>query len=241
MNTLTIDLATKDYRDFGIAFLEAGGSKPEFLKAAALDLSGSPSVVDLAVGLNTFCSENNVTALVIDGPHAWKEPASGVNHMRIAERVLNTPAKTGPVGQVKPSTMLNFTIFSITLFQTLRDEYGWNLLTPRWASRNTKKRIIVEAFPTAAWRTLGLDPLPGKSRTKKAQLQAWRKSLQKITGYTLPDQLTHDELQAAVLLPVGEAIAARDRDRVLLLGVKPSFTPAGDAIEGYIAVPRVPH
>ncbi len=240
MSTLSIDLATRDYRDIGFAHLETGSRQPVFLKPEALDLNGVPSVLDLAVALNTFCIEHDVSTLLIDAPHAWKDPNSGVDHMRIAERVLNTPGKTGTVGHVKPGTLLNYTIFSITLFETLRKEYGWNLLTARWAA-NSRKRYIVESFPTAAWRTLGLDPLPGKSRARKADLKSWRDQLQRAAGYVLPEKISHDELQAAVMLPAGEAISSRDRDHVLLLGVQPSFSQAGDVIEGYIAVPCRPH
>ncbi len=240
MSILSIDLATRDYRDIGFAHLETGSRQPKFLKPEELHLSGAPSVLDLAVALNAFCSEHNVTTLLIDAPHAWKDPKSGVQHMRIAERVLNTPGKTGTVGHVKPGTLLNFTIFSVALFQTMRKEYGWNLLTSRW-TENKQNRYIVESFPTASWRTLGLDPLPGKSRARKADLKAWRDQLQQATGYSLPEKLSHDELQAAVMLPAGEAISSRDPDRVLLLGVQPSYNKAGDVIEGYIAVPRSLH
>jgi hypothetical protein len=36
-------------------------------------------------------------ALLIDGPEAWKDPDNGLQHSRVCERELNTPAKTGPV------------------------------------------------------------------------------------------------------------------------------------------------
>jgi len=236
MSILSIDLAVKRYRDFGFAFLEEGSKSPEIIKPEQLGLEGHVLVLDLAASLHRFCKERGVSVLLIDGPHGWKDPNSDVRHMRIGERVLNTPGKTGIAGKVKPATYTNFTIFSTTLFQIFRQQYGWSLMTSRWASQK-ERRFIVEAFPTAAWRTLGLDPLPGKSRTKKSQLSKWRKELQRAAGFTLPKTMTHDELQAAVLLPIGEAILKKDSRALLLVGAEPSFTSAGDVVEGWIAVP----
>ncbi|MBN1267605.1 MAG: hypothetical protein JXA25_19090 [Anaerolineales bacterium] len=236
MNILSIDLAVKRYTDFGFAYLESGSRTPVFLKPDQLGLYDPPSILQLAAALFDFCTEYDISVLLIDGPQGWKDPASGLKYMRIAERVLNTPGKTGVVGHVKPASYTDFTIFSVTLFQTFRQQYGWNLLTPKWASQKNK-RFLVEAFPTAAWRTLGLDPLPGKSRAKGDQLQRWRSDLQRVSGYSLPEGFTHDELQAAVLLPVGEAIIQRNPQGLLLLGARPLFTPAGDVLEGWIAVP----
>jgi len=239
MNILAIDLASRRYSDFGFIFLESGSRTPVILQPADLGLSDPPSLIHLACSLNNFCARRNVAALLIDGPHAWKDPARKDQHMRLCERVLNTPGKTGTIGQVKPATYLNFTIFSITLFHTLRRQFGWTLLTPHWPEQ-PEARFLIEAFPTAAWRTLGLPALPSKARTGKDQLELQRLILQQATGYQLPEGMTHDQLQAAVLLPAGEAVVRGAREEILLVGLKPGYTTAGDVLEGYIAVPVRP-
>ena len=71
--------------------------------------------------------------------------------------------KTGLPGHSKPSSYLGFISFAIDLFDALA-ELGWPRLPDKSALSSTS-RFAIESFPTSAWRTLGLKPLPGKVNT----------------------------------------------------------------------------
>lgn len=235
----SVDLASKRYKDFGFAFLPAGSSEPLFPKAKDLSLNDEPEPEACAKALNDLCKVSSVSVLLLDGPQGWKHPRSPIEHMRLCERVLNTPGKTGVLGSAKPKTYLSYIQFSIDLFRELRLMHGWELLTNAWHNRR-RARWVVETFPSSAWELLGLPRLPGKSKARRKDLDAWTEQLADVTGYKLPDKLTHDELQAAVVLPLGKAIVERAPERVITVGVEPILTPAGIVQEGYIANPRQP-
>lgn len=238
MNVLSIDLASSSYSKFGIAFLETKARKPAFPSPKDLNLTGDPDPEKCADALATFCNATQTTVLLLDGSQAWRLPGSSIEHMRLAERVLNTPGKTGNPGQVKPKTYLKYTSFSIELFHRLQTEFGWELLTEVW-HRRRKAKYVVEVFPSSAWELLGLPRLPGKSKTKRAELNKWTKLLAGVTGYDLPKGLKHDQLQAAVVLPAGEAIVQRRKEGIILSGMDPVVTPDGVTHEGWIANPRL--
>ena len=236
---LSVDLAHRRYTDNGIAYLESGTENVQFIKAVDLSLSGTPSPSDFAAALAMLCEKERVSILLLDGPQGWRYPHSQIEHMRLCERVLNTPGKTGVVGTTKPRTYLAYIQFSIDLFQHLRLDHGWELLTADWTERSGV-RWLVESFPTSAWKMLGLPKLPAKAKTTSDQLTTWRCNLSLVTGLKLPDPLTHDELQAAVVLPAGRAIADGDPERVILSGIDPLLTDEGIVLEGWIANPCVP-
>jgi hypothetical protein len=238
MKVLSIDLASRRYKDFGIALLEVGSTKPEFLKPDEVGFEGEPQAESCAAVLETFCAANDVSVLLLDGPHGWRHPKSSIEHMRLAERVLNTPGKTGNPGETKPKNYLRYTQFSIDLFQLLHSEHKWSLIEEGW-HRKRNRRWVVESFPSAAWELLGLERLPGKSRAKRADLNRFAKKLGQVTGYEMPAGLSHDELQAAVVLPAGEAIARRDPEGVLLVGYEPIIDKNDNVLEGWIVEPRL--
>jgi hypothetical protein len=238
-NILSIDLASRKYADNGIAFLSRGSLQPQYLKTTDLELSGKPRVADFADKVYRFCENNRVSVLLLDGPQGWKSPKTDIDHMRLCERVLNTPGKTGPIGYVKPKTFLRYIAFSINLFHILRVDYNWSLFTEDWI-KHKRKRWIVETFPSSAWLTLGLQSLPSKRKTTTRQLSKWRKDLGIAMDYKIPSKITHDELQATVVLPVGQAIVEGNPDGIVLAGMDPIITRKGDVLEGWILNPTVP-
>ncbi|MGD8553350.1 MAG: hypothetical protein PVG02_06790 [Anaerolineales bacterium] len=238
MRVLSIDLASRRYKDFGIALLDVGSDKPTFPEPGELGLDGEPEAEACAAVLAEFCKANEVNVMLLDGPHAWRYPQSSIEHMRLAERVLNTPGKTGNPGTAKPKNYLRYIQFSIDLFRALHDDFNWAFIKHSW-HRKRNRRWIVESFPSAAWELLGLPRLPGKSRAKRADLNRFSKKLGQITGYDLPSGLSHDELQAAVVLPAGEAIARRDPKGVILFGHDPIVDKEGNLLEGWIVEPRL--
>lgn len=215
--------------------LESGAiSLPTF---GELGLEGRPVATELASALDAFCRAQSVGFLLLNGPQAWRYPQSPIAHMRLAERVLNTPARTGNPGEAKPRPALSFVSFSIGVFDALRLQHGWALLDEGWESH--RGQVVVETFPSAAWQLLGLPRLPSKGRTDARTLQAHRKLLQKATGYALPPDMSHDQLQAAVVLRVGEALATRDPDHLILCGMPPIAGEGGLMYEGWIACPKL--
>ncbi len=237
MKILSIDLASKRYQDLGLALLDLESRTLSFPQPEDLGLAGAPVAAELASAVDGFCRRRSVRILLLDGPQAWRHPRSPIPHMRLAERVLNTPARTGNPGEAKPRTILAFISFSIALFEALRLAHGWALLDEGWERH--RQPTAVETFPSAAWRLLGLPPLPSKGRTDPRTLEGHRRLLEKATGYALPDRLNHDQLQAAAVLPVGEALAARDPERLILCGVPPIAGDGGLMYEGWIACPRL--
>ena len=235
---LSVDLARKSYAENGMALLLAGQDEVQLIKPSDLDLEDPPTTDRFAAALSDFCAYQSVSVLLIDGPQGWRYPRSQVQHMRLCERVLNTPGKTGDPGTAKPSTYLPFIQFSIDLFDDLRQSHGWSLLHEGWQHR-TGTRWIVETFPSSAWATVGLPRLPSKPKSTPELLEAGKEAIRLVTGLQIPSRLTHDELQAVVSLPAGRAIADRDPDRVILAGTDPILTVDNIVLEGYIALPRL--
>lgn len=239
MSVLSIDLASKDYTEFGFCLLRDGSHHLEILGPKDLGLASTPSPRALAGTLAGFCGEHAVSVLLIDGPQGWRWPQSPISHMRLCERVLNTPARTGAPGMVKPSTYLTFVQFSIDLFHHLRSEHGWSLLVEDWPVL-PGRLWLVETFPSAAWRLLGLPRLPGKHKAKGMDLSPWREGLSRVTGLEFRGKVGHDQLQAAVASQAGWAIARGERKRVVLAGMDPLVTAEDVVYEGWIALPCVP-
>ncbi|MBN2555801.1 MAG: hypothetical protein JXA97_07670 [Anaerolineales bacterium] len=235
---LAIDLAHRHYSSMGFAYLAPHAMAVQFVAPQDLDLQGTPDAKYFAFRLEAFSRRNAVSVLLLDGPQGWKSEKTGIEHMRLCERVLNTPGRSGLPGEAKPRTYLPFIEFSIALFQSLRRIHGWRLITSDWVEQ-PPRRWVVECFPSSAWGTLGLDRLPGKTRVTAADIEAWRCDLELVSGLTIPASPTHDQLQAAVMLPVGLAVAAQLPEQLLLSGLDPIFTP--DTVrEGWIANPLPP-
>jgi hypothetical protein len=234
MKVFSIDLASKHYRDFGWALLEVGTRSPEFVDPQDLGLSDPPDVQLCANAIEQFCVDEDVRVLLLDGPQGWRHPASPIEHMRLCERVLNTPGKTGLPGKVKPKTYLPYIQFSIDLFALLVAK-GWALLTED-ALNKPGDRLLVESFPSYAWRTLGLEKLPSKGRVRVSEIRSYQVALAEATGYDLPEKLSHDQLQAVVVLPAGEALALGDQNRLIMAGIDPIFE-GGVVYEGWIPLP----
>jgi len=91
--------------------------------------------------------------------------------------------------------------FSIALFNEL-DALGFSRLNAR-EDMGKDAKLAIESFPTSAWRTMGLKPLPGKSKTSAGDVQRWLSSLQQLIPINLARDPNHDELQALVAALAG--------------------------------------
>ena len=233
MPVVSVDLAYKDYRDVGVAVLEAepGPIRCEFHK---LLLSGPPDTVQLADYLNGLCTERGADTLLIDGPQAWKAPDNGLVHSRLCERALNTPAKTGLPEVVKPANYGPFVRFSIDVFGELQ-KHGWALYA---GLPNTGARILFESFPLSAWRSLGVRGLPAKSKHKPDDLKDRLARLLELAPIVCDADPTHDELQALVSGLAGVAYEHNFTPGFAVAGASPSLLD-GYPREGFIVNPAL--
>lgn len=230
MPVLSVDLAYRRHRDIGVVLLtdDARELEARFLQ---VDLHGDPKPDTLAEYFVNLASESHASLLLVDGPQGWKDPHNGFEHSRVCERQLNTPAKTGLPGVVKPGNYGPFVAFSIAFFDQLSAR-GW----PRYQLANNTAGTAVETFPLAAWRSLGLPTLPAKTKTSPTVLRQAKDALLAARPTRLAAEPNHDELQALVAAFAGLALVRGSAAEVLLAG-KPPFLLEGTYREGFIACP----
>jgi len=233
---LSVDLATNRYRDIGVAVLIAdeGLVSVEFVEAVASGLSGRPRVEDLSHWLAELASSYVADVIFMDGPQGWKDPSNGHVHARSCERELVTPGKTGLPGLVKPGSWTRMAEFSIELFDALGD-CGFQRLHDADELRPGRK-LVIESFPTSAWRSLGLKKLSSKGRTSTSQLASCTAALLSLIRLILTRQPSHDELQALVAGLAGLPLLGHNLIETKLFGSKPVRLD-GTWREGFIVNP----
>jgi len=238
LSVLSIDLAHRSYADVGVCSLRIAESQIEVapIRLPALGLTGRPVSAALAKTIAGLAEQAGARLLFIDGPQAWKAPENGLLHSRICERQLATPGKTGLPGFTKPANYAPFIAFAIDLFDKLA-ELGWPRL-PDESALYSSSRFALESFPTSAWRSLGLKPLPGKAKTAAGAVQAKLAELSRLLPISVPDagDITHDELQALVAGLAGTAVEEHAACGVALAGVPP-FELESSWREGFIVNP----
>jgi hypothetical protein len=235
---VSADLAYRTYRDTGIAVLESSEAAIDcaFVDAASTGLSGEPLPDLLADFLANLCTEVGATVLLLDGPQAWKDPGNGLEHARLCERMLHTPAKTGIPGVVKPGNYLPFVAFAIAVFNAL-EARGW----PRYAGKSCLdgQLVAVESFPMSAWRHLGIPILPAKARSRPDDLTSRVQALRARLPLHLASTPNHDELQALVAGLAGVGLIGSSWIGAYSSGVAP-YELEGVWREGFIVNPAWP-
>ncbi|MGH8008994.1 MAG: DUF429 domain-containing protein [Candidatus Binatia bacterium] len=238
MTILSVDLASNRYRDIGVALLALRDDSVvvEFIEPTTAGLRDRPNVDVLAPWLMELAARYNVEMIFIDGPQGWKEPFNGLEHSRRCERELATPEKTGLPGVVKPQSWTRMAAFSIDLFNALA-EYGY----PRLAHANdllAGRKVAIESFPTSAWRTLSLAPLPGKARTSATRLTSGLTALAGLVPLSLSRPPSHDELQALIAGLAGLPWLGHSKFVNRLFGSRPTRLE-GTWREGFIMNPVI--
>lgn len=230
MPVLSIDLACRNCQDIGVALmLEEGGHVD--VRFLPVPLRGEPRPDMLAEYFVNLADDLKVSLLLVDGPQGWKSPFNGLVHSRVCERVLNTPAKTGLPGVVKPAAYTRFVEFSIAFFDQLAAK-GW----PRFDGDSRREYVVVESFPLAAWRSLELRALPAKARATSAILQETLERLLSIIPTRLGAKPNHDELQALVSGYAGLAMQNESFNDFSMVGEHPVMLD-GLFREGFIVCP----
>ncbi len=267
MPVLSIDLAYRRWSDLGIVVLdraarapspgfatrpyspedkeEVPGNRKEILVRCEIiswrDAETLPGPVDpdnLAGRLNHLCNLRGIHTLLLDGPQAWKSHHNGLKHARLSEWHLNTAAKTGLPGMVKPITYRTFSEFSLDVYDALCRR-GWSRLGTPEKPGPGPERVLVESYPCAAWRSLGLPSLPSKRRARVSDIATAFAALQSMIPLTVNQPPNHDQLQAIVGGLPGLALAERDHAATRIVGTSPRRED-GHWREGFIVLPLPP-
>jgi Protein of unknown function (DUF429) len=202
---------------------------------------GEPGPVDaniLAGRINHLCNMRNIRVIMLDGPQAWKSGSNGLEHSRVSERQLNTAAKTGLPGMVKPVTYRAFAEFCLDVYDALCRR-GWRRLDTVSQPGTGQDRVLVESYPHAAWKSLGLKPLPAKRRSKISDLARAYGALRSIIPITTNRPPNHDQLQAIVGGLPGLALEERNSACTRIVG-NPPRREDGHWREGFIVLPLPP-
>jgi hypothetical protein len=202
---------------------------------------GEPGPVDaniLAGRINHLCNVRNIRVILLDGPQAWKSGSNGLQHSRVSERQLNTAAKTGLPGMVKPVTYRAFAEFCLDVYDALCRR-GWRRLDTLSQPGAPQDRVLVESYPHAAWKSLGLKPLPAKRRCKVSDLARAYGALRSIIPITTNRPPNHDQLQAIVGGLPGLALGERNSACTRIVG-NPPRREDGHWREGFIVLPLPP-
>jgi hypothetical protein len=206
-----------------------------------LDPTLDPGPVDpniLAGRLNHLCGVRGIRVMMLDGPQAWKSRYNGLDHARVSEAQLNTAAKTGLPGVVKPVTYRAFAEFCLDVYDALCRR-GWRRLDTREQPGSPQERVLVESYPFAAWKSLGLKPLPSKRRAKVSDLAAAYGALRSLIPMTTNRPPNHDQLQAIVGGLPGLVIEERNTAGARIVG-NPPHREDGHWCEGFIVLPLPP-
>ena len=239
MAVLSVDLACRSWSDLGVVLLEQKGALIHCDIIRWQDRC-PPPVVELAIRLNTLCIERDAGVLMLDGPQAWKSEDNGQAFCRASERELNTAAKTGLPGTVLPGTYERFVGYCLALYDAL-GRLGWQRLATReqLEQNSLPRKVLVESYPHAAWKSLGIAPLPSKRRCRVSHLaEAWA-GLTAMLPIAASQPPNHDQMQAIVGGLPGLALEQRNPIGTRIVG-QPPRQEGGYWREGFIVVPLPP-
>lgn len=243
MAVLSVDLASRRWSDLGIVILDRAQSHDlaEGLISCRIIPWNDAGPVDaeiLAGRLSHLCGVRGIRVLMLDGPQAWKSCSNGLEHSRVSERQLNTAAKTGLPGMVKPVSYRAFAEFCLDVYEALCRR-GWRRLATREQPSSLQERVLVESYPYAAWKSLGLKPLPAKRRARISDLAEAFGALRSLIPFTVNRPPNHDQLQAIVGGLGGLALEARSTAGARIVG-NPPRRELGHWREGFIVLPVPP-
>lgn len=103
--------------------------------------------------------------------------------------------------------------------------------------KNSRDHILIESYPYAAWKALGIRPLPAKRRATVCDLAEAFAALKAVAPVTVNRPPNHDQLQAIVGGLAGLALEARDQAGARIVGSTPR-REGGHWREGFIVVPE---
>jgi hypothetical protein len=211
----------------------------EIIPSISSGVGPGPVDADILAGLlNHLSTVRGIRVIMLDGPQAWKSRSNGLEHSRVSERQLNTAAKTGLPGMVKPITYRPFAEFCLDVYDALCRR-GWRRLETKDQPGSPPQRVLVESYPFAAWKSLGLKPLPSKRRTRVSDLAEAYGALRSLIPFTTNRPPNHDQLQAIVGGLPGLALEESNTAGARIVG-NPPRREEGHWREGFIVLPVPP-
>ena len=99
--------------------------------------------------------------------------------------------------------------------------------------------MLVESYPHAAWKSLGLKPLPAKRRARVSDLAEAYGALRALIPFTTNRPPNHDQLQAIVGGLPGLALEEHNSAALRIVG-NPPRREEGHWREGFIVLPVAP-
>lgn len=200
---LGVDLASGKWSDNGSALLEFDGDRfTGFTAPAIVWPSRALDPGAIAVAIDAFARAEGVCAVSLDGPQGWRDPGSpdgtpGVG--RRCEYACRTQGKTGVRPVTFPGSQRPWIEFCIEVFDRLLALPDVSLANdPAHPASPKTGYVLLECFPTSAWRSSGLDALPGKR--KRPDLAPYLEAL--TQAYALPGPpkpvTSHDDVQGLV-------------------------------------------
>jgi len=263
MAILSVDLAYSRWSDLGLVILDRPRPSDSPKKLASANRPRSrPALVDceifswdgsdlieeqrnapiqpeiLAGRLHHVCLKRDIRIIMLDGPQAWKSCSNGCAHSRLSERLLNTAAKTGLPGMVKPATYRTFAEFCVDVYDSLCRR-GWRRMATSDQPTSANDRILVESYPYASWKSLGLKPLRSKRTARVSDLAEAFAALNSLVPLKVNRPPNHDQLQAIVAGLSGLALEVRDHSGARIVGTPP-HRENGQWREGFIVLPVAP-
>jgi len=199
---LGIDVASSKWSAVGSATVEFDDEANAFTRvvAGAITWPAVPLTAEaLADAIDAFARREGVRAVALDGPQGWRDPATAEGTPGVGRRCeyeCRTQGKTGAYPRTFPGTQRAWIEFSVEVFANLLARPGVELAEPALKPSASTSYVVLECFPTSAWRSSGLVPLPAKG--KRPDLAPCLRSL--TAAYRLPPTSvsTHDDLQAIV-------------------------------------------
>lgn len=205
MPVLSVDLACHSWSDLGVVLLDQKGPLIT-CEIIRWNEPYSPPVIELALRLNQICAEHNAGLLMLDGPQAWKADKS---HEIL--HVLGTRGNT-PLTQELAASYERFVGYCLALYDAL-GRLGWRRLATReqlaGSANNAPSKTLVESYPEAAWKSLGMEPLPARSECRVSHLAEAYAFLTTILPITTSRPPNHAQLQAIIGGLPGLAIEER--------------------------------
>ena len=205
MPVLSVDLASRNWSDLGVVLLEQKGP---LIACEIIRWSEPypPPVVELALRLNQVCVEHNASVLMLDGPQAWKADKSD-EILQISGMPENPPPIQG-----LPASYERFVGYCLALYDAL-GRLGWRRLANRehlaGSANESPRKTLVESYPEAAWKSLGMEPLPARSECRVSHLAEAYAALTDILPITTNRPPNHAQLQAIIGGLPGLAIEER--------------------------------
>ena len=236
---LGIDLASARWSFNGSALLHFDpstgtftGVVPGAITWPGLDTPLTPQA--LADAVHAFAVREDVRAVALDGPHAWRNPDTPANAPGVGRRcelACRTQGKTGVYPKAYPGPQFTWIDFCVRVFDALLAQPGVRLAqipagvadparadparaphacgapsVPDAASALSApdRYVVLECFPTSIWRASGLTPLPAKAT--RPDVQHYYDTL--AAAYALPavPVSSHDDLQAIVAALAGVGV-----------------------------------